>query len=82
MMIIVKDIEQEHTYFLIIEISGAIIGFSKHMALIKISGKDCSSSKDPYITTSAVLRTDSEFKSPAISSMVPFGYFKLCAIVW
>ena len=62
------------------ERSGAMIGFSKHMAFIKTSGKDCSSRKDPYITRSAVLKILSASTSIALCFTMPLGYVKLIAI--
>lgn len=69
-----------HTYFLIMERLGAMIGFPRHMALIKMSGKDCSSRKDPYITTSDVVITLSASASIGTCFTRPFGYFKLRAM--
>ena len=58
---------------------GAMIGFSKHMAFIKMSGKDCSSRKDPYITRSAMLKTLPASTSRALCFTMPLGYVKLIA---
>ena len=44
---VLKCRKKKLTYFLIMEISGAMIGFPRHMALLKMSGKICSSRKDP-----------------------------------
>jgi hypothetical protein len=69
-----------HTYFLIMERFGAMMGFPKHMAFIKLSGKDCSSRKDPYITRSAILKTLSASTSRALCFTTPLGYFNSRAI--
>ena len=61
------------TYFLMINISGAITGFSKHMALSNMFGKDGSSRKDAYMTRSAVLRILSAFSSNATCFTIPSG---------
>lgn len=58
------------------DISGAMIGFPKHMAFIKMSGKACSSRKDPYITRSATLKTAFASSVPAKCLTVFLGYLR------
>jgi len=61
------------TYFLIMERSGVMMGFPMDMAFTKISGKDCSSRKDPYITRSAAPRGLPTSSSTAKCFTVPLG---------